>query len=144
MAIEWGVFPNQSSMSMFVHDNTAAPSTVLDAGEFFDVHVSWTVPPPINTIIGGNFRVRVYAESIGPGQEQQVGSTALVAAVPNQAGYDIHVRVPGGTLRGEGEVFNGQTVSGMYKLVAVLQHLNPNANECSGFGEGPLIQLRTP
>ncbi|MDH5539593.1 MAG: hypothetical protein OEY03_09325 [Rhizobacter sp.] len=144
MSIEWGVFPNQSNMSMFVHDNTGAPGTVLDAGLPFDVHVSWVVPDPINDVIGGNFRVRVYAESIGPGQEQQVGGTQLVPAVPNQTNYAIHVNVPGGTLRGEGEAFGGQPVSGMYKFVAVLQHMNPGPNQCSGYGEGPLIHLRTP
>ncbi len=143
MSIEWGVFPNQSAMSMFVHDSGAAPSTVLDAGLPFTVHVSWTVPAPINSIIGGNFRVRVYAESIGPGEEKEIGFK-LEAAVPNKLSYDIHIPVGAGTLKGEGELVGGVPVSGMYKFVAVLQHLNPGPNECSGYGEGPMIFLRTP
>ncbi len=144
MAIEWGTFPNQSAMSMFVHDNTAAPSTVLDSSLPFSVHVSWVVPDPINDIIGGDFRVRVYAESIGPGQEKQIGPTRVVSAVPNQLNYDIHVDVPANDLVGEGAQFNGVIVSGLYKLVAVLQHLNPGPNECSGSADGPTIFLRTP
>jgi hypothetical protein len=147
MAIEWGVFPNESAMSMFVHDSGAAPSNVLDSGLPFSVHVSWVVPPPINSIIGGSFRVRVFAESIGPGQEKQIGAVVplpLVPAVPGQTTYDIHVDVAAGELQGEGELFGGVPVSGMYKLVCVLQHMNPTANECCGHGEGPMIQLRTP
>lgn len=140
-AIEWGVFPNESSMSMFVHDNTAAPSTVLDSGLPFAVHVSWVVPAPINSIIGGNFRVRVFAESMGPGPEQQIGPTRTVAAVPGQLNYNIHVDVPANELPGEGA--GSPPVSGMYKLVAVLQHMNPGPNECSGFAEGQIF-LRTP
>jgi hypothetical protein len=142
MSIEWGTFPNQSAMSMFVHDNTGAPSSVLDANQPFNVHVSWQVPANIAAIIGGNFRIRVFAESIGPGQEKQVGATAVVAATPGQTSYDIHVLVNGGELQGEGA--GAPAVSGMYKLVSVLQHLNPGPNTCSGHGEGPMIFLRTP
>jgi len=36
-------------------------------------------------------------------------------------------------------------VSGLYKITAVLQHLNPGANDNSGYAEGAgLIQMRTP
>ena len=140
-AIEWGVFPNQSSMTMLVHDSGAAPSTVLDSGLPFAVHVAWVVPAPINTVIGGNFRIRVFAESMGPGPEQQIGQTLTVPAVPNQLNYNVHVNVPGNTLPGEGE--GAPPISGMYKLVAVLQHMNPGPNESSGFAEGQVF-LRTP
>lgn len=141
MNIEWGVYPNQSNMSVSVLDNTAAPTTVLDSGEPFDVEVSWEVPAPINTIIGGEFRIRVFAESIGPGQEQQIGSTVNVPAVPGLLNYAQNITVPGGTLLGEDVV---PSRSGVYKIVAVLQHLNGGANEVSGFAESPLVQLRTP
>lgn len=139
--IEWGVFPNQSVMSVTCLDNTAAPSTVLDASEPFNVRVGWQVPAPINALIGGSFRLRVFAESIGPGQEQQIGSTINVAAVPNQLDYLQDIAIPGDTLQGEDVV---PSSSGVYKIVAVLQHLNGGANEVSGFAESPLVQLRTP
>ena len=145
MAIEWGIFPNQSNMNMFAHDNTATPpTTVLDAGTPIFLHVHWEVPAAIAAVIGGNFRIRTFAESVGPGQERQVGQTLTVPASPNQTSYDVHIVVPGGQLEGEGELFGGVPVSGMYKLVAVLQHMNPNPNECSGYADGPLIQLKTP
>ena len=141
MSIEWGVFPNQSAMSVSVLDNTAAPSNVLDSGNPFAVRVRWQVPAPINTVIGGSFRIRVFAESVGPGQEQQIGATINVPAVPNQLDYVQNINVPGGTLQGEDVV---PSSSGVYKIVAVLQHLNGGANEVSGFAESPLVQLRTP
>lgn len=145
MAIEWGVFPNQSPMSMFIHDNTISPpTTVLDAGTPFYVHVHWEVPAPLAAVIGGSFRVRSYAESMGPGQETQVGNTHTEPAVPGKTVYDIHIPVPGGFLRGEGENFGGTPVSGMYKFVSVLQHMNPGPNECSGYADGPMVQLKTP
>ena len=130
-----------TSPSVTCLDNTAAPSTVLDANEPFDVRVEWQVPAPINTLIGGSFRLRVFAESIGPGQEEQIGPTINVAAVPNQLDYLQDIAIPGDTLQGEGVA---PLSSGVYKIVAVLQHLNGGENEVSGFAESPLVQLRTP
>lgn len=145
--IEWGVFPNESAMNMFVHDNTTSPpTTVLKATAPFFVHVSWEVPAALAAIIGGSFRVRAYAESIGPGQEKQIGLTHIEPAVPGVTAYTIHIAVPAGPdrLLGEGEAFGGVPVSGLYKMAAVLQHLNPGANECSGYAENEMIFLRTP
>lgn len=146
--ISWGVFAPESAMSMFVHDNDLTPpATVLDSGKAYLVHVSWEVPATQAAIIGGSFRVRAFAESIGPGQEQQIGATLTVPAVPNQVVYNVHIPVPGvgpGRLLGEGELFAGVPVSGMYKFASVLQHMNPGPNECSGYCENEVIFLRTP
>ena len=94
---------------------------------------------------GHSFRVRAYVESIGPGPEIQIGGTHTElghAAEP----YSCTFSVAGGTLPGEGELFNGVPVSGVYKIVGVLQHLNGNgtATEISGFAEVNLRLLRTP
>ena len=64
--------------------------------------------------------------------------------VPNQTNYDVHITVPAGTLLGEGEVFNGAAVSGIYKFESALQHMNPGPNQVSGYCEGPMVQLTTP
>jgi hypothetical protein len=139
--VEWGLYPGESSMGMFVHDNTATASSVLKASDDFFVHINWEVPASEAAIIGGNFRIRVFAESIGPGPEQQIGATLLVPAVPGQTSYTTHVRVPGGTLPGEG--VGAPPVSGMYTLTSVLQHMNPGPNEVSGYCEDKVF-LRTP
>lgn len=143
--IEWGTYPQASDMGMFAHDNTASPPTsVLAAGTQFFLHVYWEVPAAVAAVIGGAFRIRAFAESMGPGPEKQLGVTLDVPAVPNQTRYDVHVTVPAGTLPGEGELFNGVPVSGMYKFVSALQHLNPGPNRVSGYCDGPLVQLKTP
>ena len=142
MEIEWGVFKPASAMSVSVIDNSSAPTTVLDSGEPFTVEVKWEVPSPTSDIIGGDFRVRLFVESVGPGPEMQIGATEFVPAVPFQNNYDKTIIVAGGALPGE-DVFPSS--SGVYKIVAVLQHRNGgSANEVSGFAESPLIQLRTP
>jgi len=144
MAIEWPVAPNESEMTVEVLDNTAVPANIHDASKDTTVHIEWTVPPPLNTIIGGSFRLRVYAESIGPGQEIQIGTTAVVPVVSGRTDYEADILVPGGTLTGEGAAFEGVIVSGVYRIVAVLQHLNPGANEVSGFADATIRMFREP
>ncbi len=147
MSIEWPLPSGPSDMSVFTHDNTNAPSDILDADQAFYVHVQWSVPASYAPLMPGHdFRIRVFAESIGDGQEQQIGSTVVV---PGTAGtnYVTHVKIPAGTLQGEGEPTSGGDVSsGVYKLLAVLQHRNGagNPTTISGFAESRLIQLRTP
>lgn len=142
MSIEWGGLPFQSSMTNEVIDLGQVPHNVLDANEPFQVQVKWSVPAPLAPYLGGSFRLRAFAESIGPGPEQQIGATVVVAVVPGQVGYEATINVPGDTLPGEGA--GAPAVSGVYKIVSVLQHLNGGATEGSGFAEGKRIQLRQP
>ena len=144
MAIEWPVAPNSSAMTVQVLDNTTAPANILDAGLATTIRINWTIPPPHNATLGGSFRLRAYAESIGPGQEVQLGNTLNVPVVPGQANYTGDIALPGSTLLGEGELFGGVPVSGIYKIIAVLQHLNPGATEVSGFAEASIRMFRTP
>jgi hypothetical protein len=141
MPIEWGGINLQSSLSNAVVDNTNAPSTVLDANNAFTVNISWSVPVTLAPFLGGQFRLRVYAESMGPGPEVQIGSKT-VAVAPGQVNYADSIIVAANTLPGEGA--GAPPVSGAYKIVTVLQHLNGGATEGSGFAENPLIQLRQP
>ncbi len=144
MSIEWAPLGFESDMTLQVRDNTLGETSVLDSGEAFNVSVRFEIPPPVIPTLGGSFRIRVYAESVGPGEEKQIGATALVP-VTGAAAYTTVINVPGGTLAGEGAAAGGVIVSGVYKLVAVLQHLNPGANEVSGYAESSgLIQMRTP
>lgn len=144
MSIEWAPLGFESAMSMEVRDNTLGETSVLDSSAPFNVAVRFEIPPPVVPTLGGSFRIRVYAESVGPGEEKQIGATALVP-VTGAAAYTTVIAVPAGTLTGEGAASGGVIVSGVYKLVAVLQHLNPGPNEVSGYAESTgLIQIRTP
>lgn len=144
MGIEWAPLGFESDMTMEVRDNTLGETYVLDSGLPFNVTVRWEVPANVVPTLGGSFRIRVYAESIGPGPELQIGPTA-VEPVNFTTDYATVITVPGGTLPGEGQASGGVIVSGVYKLVAVLQHLNLGPNEVSGYAEScGFIQMRTP
>ena len=88
--------------------------------------------------------MRAYVECLGPGQEMQLGPTTNEPVIPFQIPYRATIPIPGFTLKGEGELWGGVPVSGVYKIVAVLQHLNPGPTIVSGFAEVSLRMFRTP
>jgi hypothetical protein len=151
MAIEWPDGPETSAMTVVVPDNwptaPAGPATILVASIDSTVHIEWTVPFPHNMTIGGSFQLRAYVESIGPGEEKQLGADVSVAAVPLQENYAADIPIPRGTLLGEGELYpdaSGVPVSGLYKIVAVLQHMNPGPTFVSGFAEETIKMFLSP
>ena len=146
--IEWPSAPTSSGMIVDVPDNyptpPAGPPVLLVASLPCNVNISWTVPSPYSTTLGGTFQLRSYVESIGPGQELQIGPTIIVPVVPGTTAYNATITVPGGTLLGEGQIYNGVPVSGVYEIVAVLQHLNPAPTVVSGYAEDTLKMFRSP
>ena len=130
-------------------DPGGAPETIIDTDDTFTVQVRWSVEEPGAAVLGGRWLVRAYAESIGPGQEQQLGQTRFInvgnftpiAGPPAARGYEANVAVAAGTLAAE-----SATSSGVYKLAVIVTHENPNgsATELAGFSEGPVIQMREP
>ncbi len=146
MSIEWGGLNLQSNTTCQVIDPGQAPQTVLDSGVPFSVRVRWDIPAGLAPFLGGQFRLRCFAESVGPGQEVQVGATTLVAVVPGQINYTRDIPVGANALRGEGELdpVTAQPVSGMYRMATVIQHVNGVPTEGCGFAQEELIQMRTP
>ena len=138
MPIEWpgGI---SSNMSVTVEDNSGAPISILDADVPFNIKITWKVPAAFAGIIAGSsFRLRAYAESIGPGDEKKLGPDVNVAAHP-PLDYEGTIPVAGSVLEGE-----NTNRSGVYKIVAVLQHVNGAATVISGFAEAPLRMFRLP
>ena len=126
MAIEWGVLNLSTSMTFNVLDGTGlAPTEVLPAGAPFQVSVHWQVPAGVAAFVGAGdtFRLRAYAESIGPGQELPIGQV-IVAGVAFQENYNSTINVNPNPLLGEEQLFGGLPVSGVYNVICVLQHLN--------------------
>lgn len=148
MAIEFPNGPETGNMSISVPDNwpvaPAGPADILVSSVPFDVKVKWEIPSPHNMTLGGTFQLRAYVESIGPGQEMQIGATQIVERVPGQINYEKTFTVPGGTLLGEGQLFEGVPVSGVYKIVCVLQHLNPEPTWIGGYAEEKLRMFLQP
>ena len=76
--IEFPNVPHTGKMSMEVLDPTGvAPANVIDSGDPFKVKVEWTIPQGQAQLMAGSFRLRVFAESIGPGPELQIGAEDL-------------------------------------------------------------------
>ncbi len=145
--IEWlpHALDTNEPMSMQVLDPSGVdPGNVIDFNDPFQVKVDWSVPAGVAPLLGGDFRIRVFAESMGPGDEKQLGSDTIVPVVPFQTAYSILIPVVAGTLQGEGAV-GGVSISGVYKVVSVLQHRNPTATEVGGYAEADgLVQIRNP
>jgi hypothetical protein len=130
------------------------PQRIIDTGNTFNIVVTWSVDLPGVNALGGDFLVRTYAESIGPGQERQL---AQVKVVPVSSGvlaggppatrrdYVADVLVAAGTLDAEEPASSGgPQSSGVYKLVVIVTHQSLGDTEIAGFSEGPLIQMRNP
>lgn len=149
MAIEFPAGPQSAPMTVSIPDNWPTPATgpsdILVSSVPFSVNVAWKIPVPHNMTLGGTFQLRAYVESIGPGQEMQLGTTQNVPVVPGQVDYAHTFTVPGGTLLGEGQLFGGVPVSGVYKVVCVLQHqTSAGPTWISGYAEENLRMFLQP
>jgi hypothetical protein len=131
--------------SVQVLDPGGAPNTIIQRQDAFTIRARFTVNQPGASLLGGQWQMRAYVESIGPGQEIQVGTNALAVSagvpVPGPAlEYTLNVAVPGNTLSAE-----DNNNSGVYKIVVVITHQNfGGPTVLAGFSEGPVIQVREP
>jgi hypothetical protein len=134
-------FPNTllgpGSMSAVVVDNNGAPSTVLEAGTPFLVKAKWTISPLAALLLGGQWELAAYVESIGPGPEKQIGKTVVVPLTGTTT-YHADITVPAGTLPDD----PAAPTSGVYKTVTVLTHRNfGKISDVVGIVEGPVLRI---
>jgi hypothetical protein len=136
-----------------VLDPGGAPNTIIDTDDNFTVRVRWSIDLPGASLLGGQFLVRAYAESVGPGVERQIGpivarnvNTGTLGGPPARLDYVADVGVAAGTLTAEEPASSGgPESSGVYKLVVIVTHQNfGGATVLAGFSEGPIIQMRNP
>jgi hypothetical protein len=118
-------------------DNNGVPSTVLDAGTEFKVKAEWRISALAALLMGGQWEVAAYAESIGPGVEKQIGNT-VVKPLDGSTVYNAEITVPPTTLPnnlGPGE-------SGAYKIVVLLTHRNFGAvSDVAAVVEFPVVRI---
>lgn len=113
-----------------------APNTIIQAEDPFFVHVTWAMTGAVAPFLGGDWQLRVYAESIGGGFEGQLGATVNIPmsaapALPLPRNYHGDVSVAGNTLP-----------PGTYRLVTLINYTNGGVPlEMAGFQEGPIIQV---
>ena len=147
MSIQWGATGFVSPMTHRVLDNNTAPTEVLQAGAAFDIEVRWEVPAALAGLVGpaDTFRLRAFAESIGPGQEIPISELTVPGAV-NQTPYQAMMAINPNPLLGEEQLFGGVPVSGIYNIVVVLQHRNAGVSTVhSGCSDlQPMVMFKAP
>jgi hypothetical protein len=134
-------FPNTlfgpGTFDIVVNDNNGVPASVLDAGLDFTVDATWVIDPLAALLLGGQWEVAAYVESIGPGPEQQVGATQVVA-LNGGTNYSTQIVVPANTLPNNPAPPN----SGVYKLIVVLTHRNNGViSDVAAVAEGPFLRI---
>jgi hypothetical protein len=132
-------FPNVTldpgTFNATVVDNNG---TVLDAGTPFEIQATWQVSPLAALLMGGQWEVAAYVESVGSGPEQQIGPTSIVALDGRTGPYSTTIVVPAGTLPDN----PAPPDSGVYKLVTVLTHRNfGSVSDVSAVEEGPFLRI---
>jgi hypothetical protein len=120
-----------------VIDHDQPPTTVIKTTDHFHVLVHWHITGTAATTLGGDFTVKVFAESIGPGPEVQLGSVVVpVSAAPSSLNrhYQADIFVNPNTLQ-----------EGPYKLVSAILYSNGGIpGNIAGVEEGPTIQVYVP
>jgi hypothetical protein len=134
-------FPNvllgPGAISATVLDNNGAPATVLEAGATYTIHADWNISPLAALLLGGDWQLAAYVESIGAGPEQQVGATVTIP-LTGATNYSADISVAAGTLPNN----PAPPASGVYKTVTVLTHRNFGATtDVVGIVEGPVLRI---
>lgn len=146
--MEWGGgLGYTSAIDSQVFDNNGMATTVLDAAFSFNAKVTVNIPAPLRPILDGKLRVRLFAESMGPGPEKKLGEI-LVSTAPASASYDADFSVAAGALPAEGDPSGvpGEESSGVYRLVVAVQYINTAGVHMpyGGYHDGTTIHLRKP
>jgi hypothetical protein len=119
-----------------LRDNNGNPSEVMEASLPFTIEARWNIDALSALLLGGQWEVTAYVESIGPGPERSLGTVT----VPLDGGrnYSAVITVPANTLPDNPPAPN----SGVYKLVTVLTHRNfTKITNLSGISEGPIVRI---
>ena len=125
--------------SVWVTDHTAH-NTIIETDQHFHVSVGWELNGAALDLAGPNlrFRVRVLAESMGPGPEP-IMAEAEVPFVPPPA--PTHHSDFSHTF----DFAAGSLPPGVYRLVVALTATNAgNPINIAGYNDGPMIQVYEP
>lgn len=120
-------------------DATMAPNTIVNSNQPFQAVADFQFTGFLaNFIVGLGLTLDVHlrAESIGPGAEVNLGSTAITT-VANKTQYGNAFPSPKPTIN----VPANALAPGVYKLVVAVTSAGPNPAPIAGFHEGPMIQV---
>jgi hypothetical protein len=134
-------FPNvllgPGTFDATILDNNGAPSSVLEASAPFTIQCTWSISALAALLLGGQWQLAAYVESIGPGPEQEVGA-AVTVPLTGVTNYNADIVVPANTLPDN----PGPGQSGSYKVVMLLTHRNFGlVTDVAGVVEGPVVRI---
>lgn len=137
MPILWGFTGFTSPMEHDVLDFALKPAQVFEQTQTFIVRVMFEIPTAFAPWVNHchEFRLRVFAESIGPGPDEQIGE-AHVRGVHNQTHYEQDITIQAHRLPADGDEVGPQVESlGLYRIGVALQHLNVTDPACPPPGQ---------
>jgi len=126
------------------------PSNVIRTDQEWHVHIEWKTTGVLNPMIGGNWHIHCYLESLGPGPDVDIqDENADAHVVPlTPAGGDIFynavfnvkqnvINLPPGT---------PMLQTGLYRLVVALTYIDlaNTPGPIAAFQEGPVLQFYNP
>lgn len=128
--------------ALVVLDPGLPPTTIIKMSDPFNVQVEWHIEGGLVPMLGGNWHINVFCESIGKGFEGQLGAEKVVALgdgaltnPPPKRAYSTLIDVPAAETIADFE-------PGAYKLTAVITYENGGVpGEMAGYSEGPILQF---
>jgi hypothetical protein len=119
-------------------ENPTEPTTVIRTDQDWEVQAHFETSGGLSHVLTGTWHVGVFLESIGGGQEMEVGWVHLpLTPGPDTIVYETSVKVPGGTIT----VPNHQTRP--FMLVTTVSYMQPDGQPgaMAGYVEAPIVQL---
>ncbi len=143
------------------HATMGEPNFVLLRGQDFTVHVEWEVYGNLVPVwldgLDDRWRVELFAESVGPGDDFRIASDSVPKSPhltctqhhthPHCRRWESDLVVPANTLPEGNPGGPPNSPSGIYSLVVTTflnsNHGAPGYDVC-GFGRGPTIMIENP
>lgn len=134
----------EGTATVEVLDPGDAPVAIIDTADNFKVAVKWNIVGNnangmLPFMMNSEWKVSSYVESLGPGDEKQIGVTESVPfpggtpGLPTEREYETEISVTAGELD-----------PGTYRLITVIlaeDSVGPTPLQYAAFVDGPTIQL---
>jgi hypothetical protein len=112
------------------------PTTIITVNTPWNIQLTWSITGFLAPVAAGDWTVRAFLESMGPGFEGQVVGPVVVPLAEAPPGpvrnYARNLTVPANPL----------VTANAYKLVLTVTHTNGGvATQMAAFVEGPILQF---
>ena len=122
-----------------VVDSGFASKLIIPRTQACEVKVKWHLDGLFAGSFGGNWKIKVGLESMGPGPEYSFSAPNVPlsagAVVGTQRNYDATISIPGNTV-----------AENAYRLVATITYVEPGntPGPLAAYEEGPIVQFFEP